>query len=361
MATTSSNKPQSAMAALLAKHQDKFVTLKKGESVKGKITKLTRGEIIVDLGSKTEALVLEKERHILDTIFGMFKVGDTVEVNVLNPESDNGNAVVSLRRYLADLSWKKLEELVKSKTPITVTVQDATKAGYVSVTDFGVAGFLPQSHTSQADLSAGSTLDVTVLELNRKDNKIIFSQKPAVSDEDFAKAVKKLKIGDKVKATITNISSFGIFTTFEVEKVVLEGFIHISEVAWEKVTDLSSLYNAAEEVEAVVVRFDEDNKRVNLSVKRLTADPFDEIMKAYPVDRKVTGEVTKVEESGVTVLLEATNEFNEVEAFIKKEKIPPTITYTVGQKITVTVSEFDKKKHRIIVVPVLLEKPLMYR
>lgn len=349
------------MAALLAKHQDKFVTLKKGESVKGKITKLTRGEIIVDLGSKTEALVLEKERHILDTIFGMFKVGDTVEVNVLNPESDNGNAVVSLRRYLADLSWKKLEELVKSKTPITVTVQDATKAGYVSVTDFGVAGFLPQSHTSQADLSAGSTLDVTVLELNRKDNKIIFSQKPAVSDEDFAKAVKKLKIGDKVKATITNISSFGIFTTFEVEKVVLEGFIHISEVAWEKVTDLSSLYNAAEEVEAVVVRFDEDNKRVNLSVKRLTADPFDEIMKAYPVDRKVTGEVTKVEESGVTVLLEATNEFNEVEAFIKKEKIPPTITYTVGQKITVTVSEFDKKKHRIIVVPVLLEKPLMYR
>ncbi|HSA84220.1 MAG TPA: S1 RNA-binding domain-containing protein [Patescibacteria group bacterium] len=361
MTTASSNKPQSAMAALLAKHQNKFVSLKKGESVKGIITRLTRGEITVDVGSKTEAIVLEKERHILDTIFSLFKVGDTVDVNVLNPESDNGNAVVSLRRYLADLSWKKLEELLKSKAPITVTVQDATKAGYVAVTDFGVAGFLPQSHTSQADLTTGSPVEVTVLELNRKDNKIIFSQKPAVSDEDFAKTVKKLKVGDKVKATITNISSFGIFTTFSVDGVVLEGFVHISEIAWEKVTDLASLYNAGEEIEAVVSRFDEENKRINLSVKRLTADPFDELMKAYPVDRKVGAEVTKVEEAGVTVLLESTQEMNEVEAFIKKEKIPPTTTYTVGQAITVTVSEFDKKKHRIIVVPVLLEKPLMYR
>lgn len=351
----------SAMAQLLAKHENKFVTLKKGESVKGKITKLTSHEILVDTGAKTEALVLEKEKHILNTIFGMFKVGDTVEVNVLNPEAENGQPIVSLRRYLADLSWKKLEELVKSKEPITVTVQDATKAGYIAVTDFGVAGFLPQSHTSQNDVTQGSEVSVTVLELSRKDNKIIFSQKPAVSDEDFAKAVKKLKVGDKVKATITNVSSFGIFTTFVVDGVTLEGFIHISEVAWEKVTDLSSLYTTEEEVEAVVIRFDEENKRVNLSIKRLTADPFDELMKAYPVDKKVSAEVTKVEEAGVTVLLEGTQEFNDIEAFIKKEKIPPTTTYTIGQETTVTVSEFDKRKHRIIVVPVLLEKPLMYR
>ena len=349
------------MAALLAAHQSKFVTLKKGESVKGKITKLTSNEILVDTGSKTEALVLEKEKHILNTIFSMFKVGDTVEVNVLNPESESGQPIVSLRRYLANISWKKLEDLEKSKEPLAVTIQDVTKAGYLAVTDFGVAGFLPQSHASQGDLTSGSEVTVTLLELNRKDNKIIFSQKPSVSDEDFAKAIKSLKAGDKVQATITNISSFGIFVTFEASSLVLEGFIHISEVAWEKVTDLASLYNPAQVIEAVVVRFDEENKRVNLSIKRLTADPFEALMEAYPVDKKVSGEVTKVEESGVTILLEGTKEMNEVEAFIKKEKIPPTTIYTVGQAITVTVSEFDKRKHRIIVVPVLLEKPLMYR
>src|SRR5882724_2936508 len=121
---TTLNKPQSAMAKLLASHKEKVVTLKKGESVKGKITKLTRGEITVDVGSKTEAIVLEKERHILDTILSSFKVGDTVDVNVLNPESEYGNPVVSLRRYLGDISWKKLGELEKSKEPIEVAVAE---------------------------------------------------------------------------------------------------------------------------------------------------------------------------------------------------------------------------------------------
>ena len=239
---TSLNKPQSAMAQLLASHKEKVVTLKKGESVKGKITKLTRGEITVDVGSKTEAIVLEKERHILDTILSSFKVGDTVDVNVLNPESEYGNPVVSLRRYLGDISWKKLGELEKNKEPLEVVVQDSAKAGYVVATAFGVSGFLPQSHVSQADLSAGQTIKVTVLELNRKDNKIIFSQKPSLTDEDFAKAVKGLKLGDKVKATVTNVSSFGIFAKIEANGTVLEGFIHISEVAWEKVNDLSTMF-----------------------------------------------------------------------------------------------------------------------
>lgn len=353
---TSANKPQSAMAALLAAHENKFVTLKKGESVKGKITKLTSSEVTVDTGSKTEAIVLEKERRIMNTILSMFKVGDTVEVNVLNPESDSGQPVVSLRRYLGDISWKKLEELEKSKEPITVVVAEATKAGYLATTEFGVSGFLPQSHTQQADLEVGSEVKVTVLELNRKDNKVIFSQKTSISEEDFAKAAKSIKAGEKVKATITNVSSFGLFVTFDAKGTTLEGFLHISEVAWEKVEDLASLYTVGQEIEAVVTRFDEENRRVNLSVKRLTADPFEALMEKYPVEKKVTGTVAQVDDSGVTVTID-----EGVEAFIKKEKIPPTTTYTVGQEVTVTVAEFDKRRHKIVVVPVLLEKPLMYR
>jgi len=353
---TSANKPQSAMAALLAKHQSKFVPLRKGESVKGKITKLSSGEITVDVGAKTEAVVLEKERNIMHTILSMFKVGDTVEVNVLNPESENGNPVVSLRRFLGDISWKKLDELEKSKEAIEVTVAEVTKAGYLVTTGFGVAGFLPQSHVSQGELSVGQGVKVTVLELNRKDNKIIFSQKPAVSGEDFAKAIKTLKIGDKVKAKITNVSSFGIFVTFQTKEALLEGFIHISEVAWEKVGDLTGMFNAGDEIEAAVSRFDEENRRVNLSIKRLTKDPFEKHIEDYPIDKKVSGEVVNVSESGVTVALA-----EGVEGFIKKEKIPPTTTYTAGQEITVTVAEHDKRKHKIILVPVLKEKPLMYR
>jgi small subunit ribosomal protein S1 len=227
-----------------------------------------------------------------------------------------------------------------------------------------VAGFLPQSHVSQGDLAVGQNVGVTVLELNRKDNKIIFSQKPAFSEEDFVKAIKGVKLGDKVEATVTNVSSFGVFATIAVKEQTIEAFIHISEIAWEKVNDLVSLYTAGDKVEAVIIRFDNEARRINLSVKRLTADPFEKLMEAYPVDKKVTGTVAKVDENGVTVTLDenpSAGSGQVVEGLIRKEKIPPTVTYTVGQEVSVTVAEFDKRRHKIVVVPVLKEKPLMYR
>src|SRR6266700_187987 len=149
MANSSSINPQkaqSAMAQLLAKHQNNFVTLKKGESVKAKLTKLTPNEILVDAGAKTEAVVLERDKRIVGTIMQQFKVGDTVEVNVLNPESESGQSVVSLRRYLGNLAWEKLETLQKKSEQLEVTIKDAGKAGYVVDTVFGISGFLPQSH-----------------------------------------------------------------------------------------------------------------------------------------------------------------------------------------------------------------------
>src|SRR5664279_1329926 len=145
-AQNKSSEPQSAMAKLMAKHENRFVTLKKGESVKAKLTKLTSNEILADTGAKTEALVLERDKNIVRTILSHFKVGDTVEVNVLNPESDSGQPIVSLRRYLGNIAWEKLEELQKKSEQLEVTVKDTTKAGYLVDTAFGISGFLPQSH-----------------------------------------------------------------------------------------------------------------------------------------------------------------------------------------------------------------------
>lgn len=350
------------MAELMAKQKQNVVTLKKGESIKARISKLTPNEMLVDAGAKTEAMVLEKDKRILRTILSMFKVGDVVEVTVLNPESDSGQPIVSFRRFLGNLAWTKLEELQKSKEQIEVTVTESTKAGYLVTTDFGIAGFLPQSHTSagQQELSSGALVKASVLELNRKDNKIIFSQKTAISQDDFEKAMKQMKVGQSVNVTIANVTPFGLFVTLPFKKAKgeesLEGFIHVSEIAWEKVEDLTSEYTVGEEIEAVVSRFDTETRRINLSVKRLTKDPFEELVEKYPVDKKVTGTVTKVDESGVTIEIE-----DDIEGIIKKDKIPPTTSYTVGQSVTATVSEHDKKRHKIHLAPVLLEKPIGYR
>jgi small subunit ribosomal protein S1 len=347
--------PQSAMAQLLAKHKSSFVTFKKGDSVKGKLTKLTPNEILVDLGAKTEAHILEKDKNILRTILGMFKVGDTVEVNVLNPESEYGHPVVSLRRFLGNNAWGKLEELQKSHELIEVTISEVGKAGFVVTTSFGLSGFLPQSHTTLSDSQenvVGQKLNVSVLETNRPDNKVIFSQKTKMTDEDFAKATKQYKLGQKVDVTVSNITPFGLFVNLDGH----DGFIHISEVSWDKVDDLTSLYVQGQKIEAVVNRFDKDSKRINLSIRKLSADPFEKLVEQYPVDKKVAATVKTVDDSGVTLDLGG-----DVEGFIKKEKIPVMTTYTAGQEIQVTVSEHDKRKHRLILTPVLKEKPIGYR
>ena len=349
----------STMAELLAKHKSAFVSLQKGASVKAKITKLSSSEILVDAGAKTEAHVLEKDRRIFNTIKSMFKVGDIVEVNVLNPESQYGYPVVSLRRYLGQMAWDKLEELLKSKEQIDVKVVESTKAGYVVETDFGISGFLPQSHTSssQQGLPLGQTAKASVLDLNRKDNKIIFSQKATMSVEEFETVAKDYKVGEKVDVTVSNATPFGVFVSLITKKgKEIEGFIHISEIAWNKVDDLSGMFTPGEKLEAVITKFDAETQRVNFSVKRLTADPFEQLVTDYPVDKKVTGEVVKVDDNGVTLSLGES-----IEGLIKKDKIPPTTVYTVGQQVDVLVAEHDKRKHRLILSPVLKEKPLMYR
>jgi ribosomal protein S1 len=359
---TNSNQ-SSAMAQLLAKHQNKFVTLKKGESVKAKITKLTSNEIIVDAGAKTEAIVLEKDKRIVHTIMKQFKVGDTVSVNVLNPESEDGHPIVSLRRYLGNMAWEKLEELQKKQGQLEITIKDASKAGYVVDTAFGVSGFLPQSHVSfsQDGLTIGQTVKARVLELNRTDNKIIFSQKQLLSEEEFVVLSKQFKTGEKVTVTVATVTPFGLYVALPKVKDIkteneLEGFIHISETSWDKVADLSEMFSSGQEVEAVLTKFDNETRRVSLSIKRLTADPFETLVEKYPVDTKVRGTVTEIVDGDVLF------SFGEgAEGVLRKDKIAPGTTYAEGQTVNLTIADHDKRKHRILVTPVLLEKPMGYR
>ncbi|SRR6266568_3780241 len=359
MANSSSTNPQSAMAQLLAKHENKFVTLKKGESVKAKLTKLTPNEILVDAGAKTEAVVLERDKRIVHTIMEQFKVGDTVEVNVLNPESESGQSIVSLRRYLGNMAWEKLEELQKKSEQVEVTVKDSSKAGFVVDTAFGVSGFLPQSHVAftQDGLNPGQTTKARILELNRADNKVIFSQKQSLSDEEFHAVSKQYKSGEKMKVTVTTITPFGIYVALAKKKDTheLEGFIHISETSWDKVTDLSELFASGQEIEAVLSKFDAETKRISLSIKRLSADPFETMMEKYPVDAKVRGTVSAIDGDVLFSFGEG------AEGVLRKDKIPPTITYTEGQEVNLTIADHDKRKHRLLVSPVLLEKPMGYR
>lgn len=363
MSDKTSNKPASSMADLMASYKKPMSSLSKGDLIEGIITKLTPQEVLVDINAKTEAVVMEKEKRLMRSMLAALKIGDKVTVSVLNPESDLGHPVVSLRRFMGDASWKYLEGLQKEQTALEVTITDSTRGGFLVTTEQGVAGFLPNSHTS-FKLAEGENpaqmvnkkIKAYVLELSRTANKIIFSQKEMLKDADFTKAIGLLKKGEKASVVVTNVASFGVFVAVPAGEKKLDGLIHISEVAWEKTVDLAGMFEVGQTLDAVVIGFDKDGKRVDLSIKRLTQDPFEAISEKYAVDAAVSGKITHVGSMGVDIELE-----DGTAGFIKKEKIPPTVTFNEGDNVKATVVKVDKRKQRVELVPVLSAKPLTYR
>jgi small subunit ribosomal protein S1 len=357
----------SAMAALMAKHGQQTKSLKRGESVEGKITKLTKNEVLMDINAKSEALVLERDKNLLNNLLSSLKVGDTVSATILSPESDSGQPIVSLRRFLENRTWEQYEKLQKENTSVPVTVTEVTRGGLVIRTQEGMNGFLPQSHMAPGQQpQPGQTLPVFLLELNRGDNRLIVTQKETLSDEDFKALTKRFKPGEKIDATIVNITAFGLFLTLPVSDTAegarnLDGLIHISEVSWEKVDDLSALFTVGQTVTAQVIGVDMKAKRIDLSLKRLTEDPFAKLSEKYPVDTKLKGTVARIEDGNVYITIPSLDSGQALEGVIRKEKVPMGTTYAEGQAVNVTISEIDTRRHRILLSPVLLEKPIGYR
>lgn len=346
------------MADLLSAHNTKFVSVARGENIEGIITKLTSHEILVDIGAKTEAVVLEKDKNLMISLLHTLKVGDKVTVSVLNPESDEGYTVVSLRRFIEEKIWDRADRLAKEKTPMEITIDESTKGGYV-VSGDGIAGFLPNSHMihQASENVVGNKIKASILEVNRELKKIIFSQKGNVSVKDFEDAAAKFKEGEVVVGTVSNVAPFGIFLFMESSTdLPIEGFIYQNEISWDGVENIQELYKSGEKIEAKVLGLDRENKRVNLSIKRLTADPFEEVMSQFAKDKRVSGKITKVNSSGVTLDLG-----DGVLGIIKKEKVPLNTDFQVGQELNATVVDVEASRHRVILVPVLLEKPIGYR
>jgi len=359
--TPSTRSGQAAtMVELLQKAKSKFVTLKKGDIIKGKITKLTSSQILIDINAKTEAVVLEKDKKILNKILSSLSAGDEVSVTVLNPESDLGFPVVSLRKSINDMVWEKLLTLKKNQEVLEATVDSPTRGGYLLTTLDGVSGFLPNSHTSILEKPQnliGKTIKVIALDINRLLNKIIFSQRQALGLGDFDKLISGFKIGQKIDANISNLAPFGVFIAIPVKEMgYVEGFIHISDLSWEPTSNIYEKFGLGQKITAVITGFDRESRRINLSIKKLTSDPLEKRLKEFPVDKKIKAKVLKVISSGVLFDLG-----EGIVGIIKKDKIPPSISYTEGLEIQATVSSIDKKRHRVELVPVLLEKPIGYR
>ncbi|HEY1074451.1 MAG TPA: S1 RNA-binding domain-containing protein [Patescibacteria group bacterium] len=286
-----------------------LIPFRQGEVIEATVTQASKAKIMVDIAGLALGFIPERE---FSYEANDLQVGDKVLAYVLSVENDEGYVVLSMKRAEKEQTWRMLEEKVGAGDFLTVKVVQANKGGLL--VRFGdVEGFIPVSQLSSQTLGRipdrdkltarlneliGQALKVKAITSDKAANRLIFSEKAVANVETEAK-IKSLKPGDTVKGKITGIVDFGIFMDIG----GVEGLVHISEVAWERIDDLKSKFAVGDELDVQIIEI--DGNRVSLSVKRLLPDPWAEAVKAYNVGQVVTGEVTRVTPFGAFVKFDA--------------------------------------------------------
>ena len=291
--------------------------LKKSSVLEGKIMRITAAEVWVDLGSKAEGVILGKELKDESDLLQTIKIGDSILVSVIQVENEHGQVVLSVKKAGMERKWRALEDKGEKREPVEVKVNEFNKGGLL-VEYLGIRGFLPASQIAsqrlvttsgttdiQATLAGliGKKITVKVVELNRKENKLIFSKKAATGGPVFQYnegLLDKIQKNDKVKGRVTRIVPFGIL----VDLGGIEGLVHISEVSWDRLKKPEDLVHVVEEIEVLVLDKDEKNRRIHLTIKRLLEDPWSQVSEKYKVGQEVSGFITRLTAFGDFVRLE---------------------------------------------------------
>lgn len=341
----------------------KVPTLRRNQEVTGKVVSVSPSEILIDVGAKSEGIVTGRELSAVHDLASKISVGDSVEATVVSPENDIGQVVLSLRKLSGEKRWVELEEKRDNNEDIEVMAMEANRGGVIC--DFlGIRGFLPASQlastpTKLADL-IGKTMSCRVIEVDRQSNRLILSQK-SPDKRDLTKILailSKINIGEKLAGIVTAVLPFGIFVEVSAEggEEKLEGLVHISELSWEKADDPATLFNVGDSVDVMVIAKDEETGRLNLSIKQLLKDPFEEAAAKFTKDENVKGSVVRITPYGVVIALE-----DNMEGLIHISKIPPDISFEVGQEVDCSVDSVDARARKISLVPVAKVKPILYR
>ena len=353
---------QPTMGELLSSTGYTIPSLRRGQEVHGKIISISKNDVLIDVGGKSEGILAGRELAASRDLFVTLKPGDKIDATVIHPENDAGQVVLSLRKFTGDKRWQDLEEKRKEGGDIEVMPLEVNRGGIICEY-FGLRGFLPASQLSQTggkleDL-IGKNITVRVIEVDRNTNRLIFSQKqPGKQDlEKLLKKLSKVKIGEKYQGIVTAVLPFGIFVEIDADSQdKLEGLVHVSEISWEKIDDATGMFNVGDKLEVLVVAKEETSGRLNLSLKQLTPDPFVKASSKYSQDQQVKGAVSKITPYGVFVILE-----EGIECLVHISKIPPDVEYKEGQEVECTIESVDTASRKISLDPVVKKKPVLYR
>jgi ribosomal protein S1 len=369
VAVKSTARPTS-MEELLAVTGYTLTVPKPGTVLKGIVTDVTKKMILVDIGAKTEGMVVDREFEAAQDYVKDLKQGDEVSVFVVSPENERGQILLSLKRALVDRKWEQFTQYMSTGESVEVKGLEVNKGGMIVLSE-GIRGFVPSSqfgktYLGKMDLLIEKNFRVKVIEVDKEKNRLIFSERLVSEAEEIAKKAEALKFvtsGDTFEGVVSGIMPFGVFVGVEVplkesEEGMgkVEGLVHISEISWEKVNDPNDYFKLGDRVKVRVLGIDEDAGKLNLSVKQLTDDPWKTVETKYPVGAKVTGKVSRTAPFGAFVTLEAG-----VDGLIHISKIPSGNEPKVGGEVEVFVENIDTEQRRMSLGLVLTEVPVGYK
>lgn len=297
------------MEQLLAEPDTDVRTLKYGDVLEGIVMQLDRDEVLVDIGSKSEGIIPNKELSSLaDAERKALSSGDTVLVFVVQPENADGHAVLSIDRARQEKSWRVLQQKYEASEVIEAIVKNYNKGGLLVDLD-GVRGFVPASQVTeirggdeaskQGDMARliGMSIPLKVIEINRHRNRLILSERQAIQERRDAmkeRLIGTLKEGEVRKGRVSSICDFGAF----VDIGGADGLVHLSELSWSRVRHPSEVLKVGEEVEVYVLGINEDERKIALSLKRTQAEPWTRVAAQFEVGQLVKGTITQLANFG---------------------------------------------------------------
>lgn len=322
----------------------------------------TRNRILVDVSGYNTGFVPEKE-FSFDA--NDLKVGDKVLASILSLENDSGYVVLSLRRADRERIWQTLQENFDSGEPVKARVKAANRGGLM-VEFGGQEGFLPVSQLSAANYPKveggdtaqilaklkpmiGQLLDVKIITFDRPTNRLIFSEK-AIEQDRMAGVASKFKVGQEITCSISGVVDFGLFVKVPVDNESVEGLIHISEISWERVTNLQERFSIGQEIKAQVISIEKG--KLSLSLKRLEKDPWESLEKSYKPGEKVIGEVTNLTPFGAFVRLP-----NGLDALLHISQMEKDAKLKEGQSYDFYILSIDTKVRKINLSMSVEKKP----
>jgi len=335
---------------------------KQGETIEGIIVSKTPTEVIVDIGCKSEGVVPARDLERLDAEFRRnLKVGDKVYVTVVRTQDAVGNIVLSLSRAMLESDWKRAQALLESQEAFDGKVSGANRGGLI-VHVGRVRGFVPASQVASVRLSrnaddaerekalgelVGRTIPVKVIELDRRRNRLILSERAALRErrqERKERLLSELKEGDVRRGVVSSLCDFGAF----IDLGGADGLVHLSELSWSRVTHPSQVLKVGDEVDVYVLGVDAQRRRIALSIKRLKPEPWSEVEKRYHIGQIVRGRITNITEFGAFARLD-----EDIEGLIHISELSeqhinhPSEVVHEGQELDLRVIRIDAAKQRL--------------